>query len=426
MHKFALENVPLSARKLSLSKYRNQFEIVGIEKHLHSEGKQIRERKENYKMKRRGIAFCLVLLHACLAVVLAFAESSNGADRKMNFEPDSNHPAFARVFTNSELGGTIAGVCFGEDCAWVYSDKSYLLMNETGDILYQHTIDHPNIEKDAAFINDAIFCDDTLWLLIFDHSVEQSYIIQQTGMERPQYGKLMRKQLRSFSIVDHDILLAGADESLMPWCGRMTLDGEILWEDRQETSEYVYQQCAVAAGKMYVVGSSQNTAELQVTVRDTEGVLLASRKIQLTDSSQSKEGTRLHIFDMEVFSNGITLFGQRLSNSDAHGFYLVIDEALEPVCSKVYEDYGVILSGSRVADRDMMLAVANEEAGLTNARYIILEDESCVIPLEEYGSMYLSLGVASGFDDRLYVFGSIFHSDNPPAPSSFLSEINLQ
>ena len=35
-------------------------------------------------------------------------------------------------------------------------------MNETGDILYQHTIDHPNIKKDAAYINDAMYCDDTL------------------------------------------------------------------------------------------------------------------------------------------------------------------------------------------------------------------------------------------------------------------------
>ena len=60
-------------------------------------------------MKRRGIAFCLFLLHACLAVALAFAERADG---EMDFEPDSNYPTFARVFTHSELGGTVFGVCF--------------------------------------------------------------------------------------------------------------------------------------------------------------------------------------------------------------------------------------------------------------------------------------------------------------------------
>lgn len=44
-----------------------------------------------------------------------------------------------------------------------------------------------------------MYCDDTLWLLVFDHSVVQSYIIQQTEMKPPQYGRMMPKQLRSFS-----------------------------------------------------------------------------------------------------------------------------------------------------------------------------------------------------------------------------------
>lgn len=374
-------------------------------------------------MKRRGIAFCLFLLHACLAVALAFAERANG---EMNFEPDSNYPTFARTFTNSELGGTVSGVCFGRNYACVYSNESYLLMNETGDILYQHTIDHPNIKKDAAYINDAMYCDDTLWLLVFDHSIEQSYIIQQTEMAPPQYGRMISKQLRSFSVVKNNIFLIGAGENLMPWCGQMTPDGKVLWEDQQETSEYVYQRCAVFAEKMYIVGSSQNAAELCVMVRNTEGALLASRKIQLTDSPQPNEGARLNVFDIDAFSKGIIFFGQQLSNSDEYGFYVVVDEALEPIRSKVYEDYQVILSGSSVEDCYMMLVVTKEEADLPNARNIISEDGFHVIPLEEFDSVYLSLGLASGFDNGLYVFGSIFHSDNPPAPSAFLSEINLQ
>ena len=374
-------------------------------------------------MKRRGIAFCLFLLHACLAVALAFAERADG---EMDFEPDSNYPTFARVFTHSELGGTVSGVCFGRNYACVYSNESYLLMNETGDILYQHTIDHPNIKKDAAYINDAMYCDDTLWLLVFDHSVEQSYIIQQTEMELPQYGRMMSKQLRSFSVVKNNLFLIGADENLMPWCGRMLPDGKILWEDQQETSEYVYQRCAVFAGKMYIVGSSKDAAELYVVVRDTEGTLLASRKIQLADSLQSNKGTRLNVFDVDVFSKGIIFSGQQLSNSDEHGFYVVVNEALEPICFKVYEDYRVILSGSSAKDCYMMLAVTKEETELPNARYIISEDGFHAIPLEGYDSVYLSLGLASGFDDSLYVFGSIFHPDNPPAPSAFLSELNLQ
>ena len=372
-------------------------------------------------MKRRGIAFCLFLLHACLAVT--FAERVNG---EINFEPDSNYPTFARTFTNSELGGTVSGVCFGRNYACVYSNESYLLMNGTGDILYQHTIDHPNIKKDAAYINDAMYCDDTLWLLVFDHSVEQSYVIQQTEMEPPQYGRMISKQLRSFSVVKNNIFLIGADESLMPWCGRMTPDGKVLWEDQQETSEYVYQRCAVFDEKMYIVGSSQDTAELCVMVRDTEGALLASRKIQLTGSPQPNEGARLNVVDIDVFSKGIIFFGQQLSNSDEYGFYVVVDGALEPIRSKVYEDYQVILSGSSVEDCYMMLVVTKEEADLPNARNIISEDGFHVIPLEEFDSMYLSLGLASGFDNGLYVFGSIFHPDNPPAPSAFLSEINLQ
>ena len=177
---------------------------------------------------------------------------------------------------------------------------------------------------------------------------------------------------------------------------------------------------------MYIVGSSKDAAELYVIVRDTEGALLASRKIQLADSLQSNKVTRLNVFDADVFSKGIIFSGQQLSNSDEHGFYVVVDEALEPICFKVYEDYRAILSGSSAEDCYMMLAVTKEETELPNARYIISEDGFHAIPLEGYDSVYLSLGLVSGFDDSLYVFGSIFHPDNPPAPSAFLSEINLQ
>ena len=154
--------------------------------------------------------------------------------------------------------------------------------------------------------------------------------------------------------------------------------------------------------------------------------MLASRKIQLADSLQSNKVTRLNVFDADVFSKGIIFSGQQLSNSDEHGFYVVVDEALEPICFKVYEDYRAILSGSSAEDCYMMLAVTKEETELPNARYIISEDGFHAIPLEGYDSVYLSLGLVSGFDDSLYVFGSIFHPDNPPAPSAFLSEINLQ
>lgn len=113
----------------------------------------------------------------------------------------------------------------------------------------------------------------------------------------------------------------------------MLPDGKVLWEDQQETSEYVYQRCAVFAGKMYIVGSSKDAAELYVVVRDTEGALLASRKIQLADSLQSNKGIRLNVFDVDVFSKGIIFSGQQLSNSDEYGFYVVVDEALEPICA---------------------------------------------------------------------------------------------
>lgn len=328
-----------------------------------------------------------------------------------------------KIFSYAELPGGLQGVCFGRDYACVYASDGYLLLDENGEIVYQHQIDHPKIQEDASYINDAIYRDDTLWLLIFDFSAEKSYVLRQTKLEKPQYGALMTQTLHACTIVESGVFLAGADKNLKPWYGCMGADGALLWEKQPDTEKFIYQHCIAVDSTIYLVASPHRANALSITMCDTEGTILDSKIILLPDSLQSDHLSYPTVFDMDVLSDGILLVGQQLSQNDAQGFYVVLDENLELIDSKIYTEYERLFRIAQVQSDYMILTNTYDKQNHADRRFIISMDGSFVLPLDDYDSMYLPLGIAADFHDHLYVYGSIYHPESPATPSGFLSQI---
>jgi hypothetical protein len=337
------------------------------------------------------------------------------------------YPEFLAVFKHSDLPGGVMGMTAGQNAMCIYSDDSYLIVDGQWNVISQHSIDHPNIKKDAAFVNHVLYKEGAFYLLVFDHSIEQSYIIVQPIARQPQYSNIINRQIHYFDIVDGDYLLMGLDERLLPWIGRIAQNGKKVWEERLSPQGYIPQGCFLYDGKVYLVSNNPYKLKFLVTVYSTEGKMLKEKQFLLSDTAQSIENMRLDIFAIDTTSHAIALFGQQLSNSGmSQGVFIQIDKNLNLIKYQVYDDYVRIQSAVEKDNHYYMLANTSGESKIASSKYIIREDGAISIPLESKTSMMNSIGIFSGDDSNLYVFGLLYQTDRLDEPSTFISEITLK
>lgn len=336
---------------------------------------------------------------------------------------ETEEGSWKKIFSNDDLPGTMQGICFGSDVACVYSSEGYLLLDENGNIRTQYVIDHPQIREDASFVMDAVYQDDMLWMMIFDFSVEKSYIIKQEGFAEPQYGMLMEKSVTACAVVEDGICLAGLNENLMPWCACMGRDGEMVWERHQETRAFDYQGCVSVGEKIYIVGDVYGKPMLCLMVMDKDGEFLESKRISMPNALMLEGISDLHVFDIYADSDEIVLVGEQLSQNAAHGFCLILNKNLEIVDGRDYEEYKRIAKVVKQNEQYMLFATGYNRKRQMQTRTLISMDDSVVKPIYANDAMSLALGMQLGFHEKLYIYGNIYQTKTPAESLKFVEII---
>ena len=377
-------------------------------------------------MKTRHRVFTIITLIVFTTCFASLAEKATQHDMSLMTCDELKQPRLTAIFKPFELLGGIAGIVTGNRSACVYSDTAYLIVDEQWNIIFRHSINHPDIQCDIPFINHVLYKNDVYYLLVFDHSTHQSYIIAHPTTNEPQYGKTIYKEIFYFDTEEDIYLMTGLDEKLSPWTGGITSKGETLWEIQSVSNEFIPKYGFIYDGKFYLINNSPCQAAFLVTIVNRDGQIMTSKEFQFPTSSLQVNTTHFDFFHMDVSSKGIALFGQQLSYNDCFGLYIYIDAELNLIQFQLYNQYRRIQSAVPTEKGYLMLALSHNELGFQNSKHIINEDAVVLYPLERQPNKYIPVGIVSDSDNHLYIFGLLFEADYLPEPSAFISKMILE
>lgn len=361
-----------------------------------------------------------------MALLMTFCASTYSEDAiiKEAFHLDTTFFESVAFIPHDELQLNPSGYICGSEYSCIYSSSSYCILKNDNTIYKRRTIEHPNIEKNAPYINHVLVREDTFYFLVIDHSIGSSYVLAETiGVSEPCYGPIIESELYKFSNFLDGFACIGRSHSGYPTMIYIKQDGCVVWRTESDILDTKVQACCLFNNNLCTILQDNYQAALHLTMWDEYGTAVLEKTISLENSPISFEHSRCDVYQLYVDNKDLIIAGQQVSNTDKTcAFYFRVDSDLQVISVKVLNNWSRISSVTSLDDNLLFLVSSNDEMS-SNFKYLITEDESLIIPLEQRYSGITSLSVGKNQNSQNYLFGSVFPDGETTRLSAFIAII---
>lgn len=367
-----------------------------------------------------------ILTSMVMMLLMTFCASAHSEDAiiKETFPLDATFFESVAIIPHDELQLNPSGYISGSEYSCIYSSSSYCILQNDHTVYKRQTIEHPDIKKNAPYINQVLVHEDSFYFLVIDHSIGHSYVLTETiGVSEPRYGPIIQSELYKFSNFLDGFVCIGRSRSGYPTIVRIKQDGSVVWCTESDRLDTKFQSCCLFNHLLCTVLQDKYQAALHLTMWDEYGTAVLEKTIRLEDSPISFEHSRCDVYQLYIDNMDIIIAGQQVSNTDKTcAFYLRVDSNMQIISAKVLTSWSRISDVTSLDGNLLFLVFSNDEMS-SNFKCLITEDESLIIPLEQRYSGITSLSVGKNQNSQNYLFGSIFPDGETTHPSAFIAII---